>query len=317
MDARMSTYSVKRRAFKAWCVSSVLLGTVLGGPSAHADGSEGEKSDAQGEDKAGDGEMNIVDRCILAHEQAQSLRGSGQLRQAMDALLECAQDSCPAVISKECIGLVSEVKTQTPSVVFRASANGKPVTAVKVYVGDELLAEGLDGKAVPVDPGAQQFRFEAVGFDSVETEVLMAEGEHFRAVDVSFTDAPAGEAKAGGNGTEDAAPASTSRPVPVMTYALGGVSLLAFGSFAYFGLASQSERKKLEDTCAPNCSPDKADKVDQLGLIADVSLAVGAATAIGAVVFYLTRPEEPAEPDMAFGITPLDGGASASAAFRF
>ena len=65
-----------------------------------------------------------------------------------------------------------------PTVVFEAKdAAGAIVFAVKVKMDGDLLAERLQGSALPIDPGEHTFTFEVAGRPSVEKHLMIFEGE--------------------------------------------------------------------------------------------------------------------------------------------
>jgi hypothetical protein len=85
------------------------------------------------------------------------------------------------------------------------------------------------------------------------------------------------------------------RPVPWITYALGGLSLAAIGATTYFGLSAIGEQNEKLDTCAPLCSTAQIREVSRPALAADISLLVAVLAGGGAVYTYWTRPALPAD----------------------
>lgn len=106
-----------------------------------------------------------------------------------------------------------------------------------------------------------------------------------------------------------------SRPVPVMTYVLGGVGLVALGGATGFMLNGMTIRKRLDQNrCSPTCDEADVDRARTSFLAADILGVAGVAALAGAVVFYLTRPEATSRTG-GVAIIPGAGGASLQATF--
>lgn len=106
-----------------------------------------------------------------------------------------------------------------------------------------------------------------------------------------------------------------SRPVPVITYVLGGVGVLALGGATGFMLDGIAVRGRLDDSrCSPACDEADVDRARTSFLVADILGVAGIAAIGGAVVFYLTRPEVNAQTG-SVAIIPSAGGASLRATF--
>ena len=79
-----------------------------------------------------------------------------------------------------------------PSMVLRATdAAGNDLAGVTVTLDGVALPTGLNGRAVPADPGTHTLRFEAAGRPPVDKTVLLAEGEKDRRVSVVIGEASA------------------------------------------------------------------------------------------------------------------------------
>ncbi len=116
--------------------------------------------------------------------------------------------------------------------------------------------------------------------------MLLSAGEKARAVQVVWgTEVPQQPP-----GPEPGQGAS-KRPVPWPVYAAGGVSLVAFGTFALFAANAQGRLDDLDRAgCKPFCDPSDVEKTDRAAVVADVALVVGVATAALAGVLFVTRP---------------------------
>ncbi|HVJ14182.1 MAG TPA: hypothetical protein VM686_02020, partial [Polyangiaceae bacterium] len=96
--------------------------------------------------------------------------------------------------------------------------------------------------------------------------------------------------------------ASSPAPEPSETdlltpaaYGLAGVALAGAAAGVTFGLIGKSDRADLERQCAPSCSQVRVDRVQSMYTLANVSFAVSAVAAGGAIVLYAVRPEQKAE----------------------
>jgi hypothetical protein len=223
-----------------------------------------------------------ADGCVAAYEQAQLLRGRSKLRRAREELLVCAQSACPKFIATDCTQWLSEVDANTPTVVISArDESGQEITAVRVKADGEHLLDGLDGKAVPLDPGPHVFRFERGALRPVEKTYVIHEGERNRAITVELrgdsdmlavrsTGSPAAAPVV----RDDAQAAGRARWALV----LGALGAVGVGSFAYFGLTGHSDVEQMRSQCAPACAQSDVDAAKTKLLIADGSLGLGIAS---------------------------------------
>jgi hypothetical protein len=238
---------------------------------------------------------SVTRACLVAYEEGQRLRNRNALRAARQHLIACSRERCPDEIAHDCDRWRAEVEQSLPSVVVVAQGpRGEEVTDVRVTFDGELLAVGLDGTALVVDPGAHVLRYERHGFPPVEERIVVRTGEKNRRLLVRF----AAEGDSG-----------PVRPVPVSVYVFGGIGAAALASFTIFAVKGTVTKGELED-CRPHCPTDEVSALTTEYLVADVSLGVALASLAAATVLYLTRPEEP--PRAAGGHAPelrLDVGA--------
>jgi hypothetical protein len=220
--------------------------------------------------------------CVQAYESSQVLRREARLLEARKALQLCTREDCPGLVRNDCGNWLGEVERALPSVIVQATGDGQQLTDVTVTMDGDIVKNGLDGKAIDVDPGTHKFRYEASGFPPIETTVVVSEGEHYRPLIVAFRRpfvAPV--------------PVRTQRPVPLAVWILGGASVLAAGSFAAWAIAGNQRKTELERQCAPFCSSSDVDGVQHRYLAADISLGVGVVALGAASLLYVTRPEVP------------------------
>jgi hypothetical protein len=256
--------------------------------------------------------------CVRAVDHAQVARLDGKLRDARAGFTTCARVVCPAAIREDCTRWLGEVDASLPSVVFDAVwADGRDVTGMRVLLDGEPLAGAEGGRAIPIDPGAHTFRFEVPGAAPVETHNVIREGEKNRVLHVSLTTSapppppapaapvPAPEPTPAPTPVpaamwhdlkpDDARPASATRaPVPAPAYAAGGIALLGFGGFAYFGLAGTGQLDSLRSTCGHSCNPSDVNSARSEILVGDILAFVALAATGVATWFVLTRPHVPA-----------------------
>jgi hypothetical protein len=268
--------------------------------------------------------------CIGQHESAQTFRRTGKLLEARDAAVVCAREECPAVVRTDCADWMESVGRTIPTLVIRAKVDDRDLLDVNVLVDGKLVKSHLDGTPFELNPGAHKLRFEHANLDPIEQEILVLEGEKNRVLSVNF--AKVGPALAQPIPTpaarEEPTTVETYRPIPVLTYVLGGVALAGAGGFAAFALSGQSEKKSLESSCRPICTDEELEPVRTRFMLADASLGIAVVSAVASGVLYFTRPTKPvpmalqgkaarsASP-FAFGIAPTRAGAQFSMGAEF
>lgn len=234
--------------------------------------------------------------CLDAYEKAQRVRQENKLRESKKQLAVCARDACPASIRKDCGRWLDEVEQAMPSVILRATdANGGDLRDVSVTMDGETIASSITGTSISVDPGPHKFTFTPSGGSPVVVDAVIAEGEKRRTVAMQAPATTAARQPATRPLDQDfgTKPAS-ERPVPILTYVLGGVGIVSLGGFGFFALRGSSTRSDL-DSCKPFCAQDDIDSSKQNYLIGDVFLGVSIVALAGAVILYVTRPERPAQ----------------------
>ncbi|MBX3219147.1 MAG: hypothetical protein KF795_01430 [Labilithrix sp.] len=220
--------------------------------------------------------------CIAAFDQGQRARSDRQLRRAEAELLVCTQETCPAVLRADCAGVLRSVQAAVPTIVLAADdGEGHDLTDVTVHVGAERVAEGLDGRAIELDPGTHDFRFERRGGAPVTVHVVLREGEKNRVVRASF-------AKAAASVTPPSLPAGDAEERaakrPMAGYLVpAGLAALGVAAFAVAGVSRLSFDSDVDDMrsrCAPECTQAERADLSSTLVTANVALGVG----IGAIV---------------------------------
>jgi hypothetical protein len=107
--------------------------------------------------------------------------------------------------------------------------------------------------------------------------------------------------------------------VPVMTYVLGGLSVVGFGTFGTLRIIANSDFDTLKKGCAPSCPESDVSNLKQKFLFSNVALGVGAGAAVGAALWYvLDAPNAGVEAGAAhLSIEPARSGAMATARGTF
>jgi hypothetical protein len=226
--------------------------------------------------------------CAAGFEQAQVSKSQGRLKDARQALLQCAQMTCSRVVQEQCAAWLDDVEKQIPSVVVQATADGEDRSDVAITI-DGSAVDDAPGKAIQLDPGEHTFVFSYGQRPPIKKKIILNDGEKLRPIAINF-DTP----KASGSGSTSTAAAPTlkhyERPVPAVSYVLAGLAVVGGGAFTYLGLSAKARRDELERDCSPDCSADDVKDLETRSVAANISLAVGGAALGGALISYLLRP---------------------------
>ncbi|HEY8079552.1 MAG TPA: hypothetical protein VIF62_35725 [Labilithrix sp.] len=226
--------------------------------------------------------------CATAADQAQSLRDDGKYRRAREQMIVCARDVCPGPIKRDCLDWLRQLDELAPTVVFAAKEGDKDLADVKVSMDGIPIVDHLDGKPVAVDLGKHTFKFEHGG-QAQTSDVVIGAGQKGRNIAVVFGAAapttgtpppPGGETGGDKGGGGSLVPA----------FIVGGIGVVALGSFAFFGLSGKSDVDDLQG-CKPHCTQDQVDSARTKLIVADISLGVGVAAAVIATVLVVLRPK--------------------------
>ncbi len=269
--------------------------------------------------------------CITANESAGKLQADKKLRQAREQAAMCAAEACPTELHDTCRQRVADLNKSIPTIVFHAkNANGGDLTAVKVSMDGQVLAERLEGTAISVDPGQHTFRFETVGQSPIEQTLLVQEGEKDRAVSVAFGEGPAPAsppvAPAPATGTTSSAPSQPSAPFEepqeapndghtqrTIGLVVGGVGAASVIAGAVFGGLSMSAHSSYEQNCgssigapAGECNAQgvsgQSDAATKGTLSTVFLVGGGVALAAGAVLFFTAPKATPASVQVGAGL---------------
>lgn len=217
-----------------------------------------------------------VAQCYDAHETGQLQRKRGELRKARASFAACGQTSCPSIVQHDCVAWAAELVTQQPSIVIAVVRNdGTDVLGASVSIDGAPVT--VDGRTLDVDPGVHRMRVEVPGEPPLEQRFAVREGERSRRVAVVVASKEQRHSRL--------AP-------PMISYVLGGVSVLALASFGTFAWAGKSRENELARTCVDRCSDDDVAGVRTSFVIADLSLGVAAIAAGAAILTWVFAPNQ-------------------------
>lgn len=227
--------------------------------------------------------------CFDQHERGQELRQAGKLLESRAAFGRCASAHCPAAVQHDCQAWSTELDTELPSVMFRVSVSGQPRADARVEIDGHWRQEA-PARPVKLDPGLHELHVSAPSASPLYRQLELRAGarEHL-ALNLS-------------------ALPRRSRPVPTLSWLLGGVGLAGTAGFVAFGLSSRALEEELEQQCSPVCSEESIDRVRQRSIIANVSLGVGVSSLAAAGALYLLgSSDKPEEAGLKVGVAPVRG----------
>jgi hypothetical protein len=265
------------------------------------------------------------DQCIDADTQAQSLRRSGKLLGARDALRVCVDQGCPKLVSEDCTKRLDDLESAIPSITFAAKDGaGRDLSAVAVTIDQKPFADHLDGTTIDLDPGQHTFFFKAPDLPGTTVTLLIQSGDRGRRETItlgSLPSTPAGappaqvqpaavpgaaaaaqpasaEAQPSSAGTvaeASAGPSSTRKTLAWVGIGVGAAGLVVGGIAA--GLASGKKSSIDGDpNCQGNhCAPSESDLVnsyDQLRTVSSIGFIAGGVLAATGVTLLLTAPRQ-------------------------
>ncbi len=116
--------------------------------------------------------------CLVAADNAQTLRQQHKPLAAREPLRVCVRDLCPAAIVKDCTTWFDENTGLVPTIQLVAKdGRGVELLAVKVSMDGTVLAQRLDGKMLEVEVGEHVFVFESADGTKVEKRIAVYEGQ--------------------------------------------------------------------------------------------------------------------------------------------
>lgn len=251
--------------------------------------------------------------CLAASDTSLKLGNQHKLRAERAQLLVCAAATCPADIRKECLRRVDEVNAQIPTVVFSArNRSGADLSAVRVTMDGEVLADRLEGTALSIDPGEHRFTFEVSGQPDVTKTFVIVEGQKDRREQIVF-DPPATPVEKPPPNAEPVPPATpvpaggtgTQKTLALVTGALG-IAGVAIGATA--GLIAIGKKNDAQATCPDECATQQGvndwNDAKTVANISTVGFIVGGVGLAGAAALWFTAPSSGDEPKAQVGLGP-------------
>lgn len=202
--------------------------------------------------------------CATRAEEGQELRDRGKLQEARASFIACAEATCPALVARACTGFLSEVLTRIPSLVVGVrDPHGADLDGPSIFLDGKLQTQP-GYAALALDPGPHLLRIEHEGYAPWQEHIVLREAEKNRRVDVTLVPlTPAPQKR------------HRRRDPPLPLYTAGGVSILGFATFGFFGARGLSHYRDA-DTCSPRCPESDVSRVQTEFLVADIGLVVGA-----------------------------------------
>jgi hypothetical protein len=241
--------------------------------------------------------------CEASFNDTQTLRKSGKLIESREAATTCARE-CPSFASQPCVEWLSQIDASVPSVVLKSASEGD--SSGNVYIDDKRIAQGLEGRAIDLNPGRHSFRFEPSNPDGngkagqgIQTAtLLLVEGEKRRIVNLVLAE-PSSKAKAIGlpkeSTVKEAATNERGERMSPLVWAMGGTTVVGLAVGASFGILAANRASVVRDNC-PNrsCPPafhDALSSMQTSGTIATVAFVVaGVSLTVGVLGLLLNGP---------------------------
>jgi hypothetical protein len=231
-------------------------------------------------------------QCLAASDASLKAGNEHKLLDERRQLLICAASTCPGEIRKECARRVEEVNASIPTLVFQAKdPTGADLSAVKVTMDGNVLAEQLDGSALPVDPGEHAFTFETAGQPTIEKQLIVHEGEKERREAIQFG-APV---EVDVNHPTETVPSGGHKTQKIVAVVVAGVGVAGLGVGGTFGVMAMSRRDHAKTVC-PDACEDAAGQhawkdAKTAGTISTAGfIAGGVLLATGAVLWFTAGP---------------------------
>ena len=168
------------------------------------------------------------------------------------------------------------------------------------------MVERLNERAVELDPGEYDFRFETAEGSVVVQHALIQAGNKDRLLQVEFAplarshpprskSAATPRAAAAAHGptqAETAATPSGSASQPrILPWALLAVGTASIGAGAALSFSGHSDEVELRDLCSPHCTDAQVAPVHSKYLLSNISFGVGLVSLSAAAYFFLRHSD--------------------------
>ncbi len=250
--------------------------------------------------------------CLAASEASVKAGNRHSLRAQRSQLLMCSASSCPADIRQECVHRVDDVNGAIPTIIFDAKdADGRDLSAVRVSMDGEVLAERLEGSALSIDPGEHRFVFETPGQPAIEKRLLIREAQKERRELISFGVLKRSSAAGAAPGVQGVATPATEPGLPTQkTVALlvGGAGAVGLIVGTVLGLQSKSKHDEAARLgCTGSTCPDEnaaavSRSARSTGNGSTAAFVIGAVgLASGAALWFTARPTNASQAQLGLG----------------
>ena len=195
----------------------------------------------------------------------------------------------------ECIHRMGEFNAALPTIVFTVKARaGQELSAVKVTMDGEVVADHLDGSAFTLDPGSHQFTFEVAGQPPATDTIILHEGEKGRRETVvvgtaalPLTQSTATTAAGGGSGFR------------TLGLVVGGAGVVGLATGGIFGAMASSSWSTARSECPSHtgCTAQAIrdhDSASTLATVSTVGFIAGGILLAAGLTFYFTAPKDDA-----------------------
>lgn len=244
--------------------------------------------------------------CVAANEAALKAGNEHRLRADRNQLLVCASATCPTDIRMECVRRVGEVNAAIPTIIFDVKdAAGNDLTAVKVTMDQEVLAERVEGIALSIDPGEHNFVFETAGQPTLTKRFVIREAQKGRRETIRFgtpTTAPSltlTQQPTGAQSPPDNPPVTLARQglgtQKILALVVGGIGVVGLGVGTAAGVLALSQKSDAQGLCPSTSCPTQAgvnkwSDAASTGNVSTIGLIVGGVTLAGGAVLWFTGP---------------------------
>lgn len=259
--------------------------------------------------------------CLAASDASLASGNQHKLRAERSQLLMCAAASCPSDIRKECVRRVDEVNTQIPTIVFEVKdSSGGDLSAVKVTMDAEVLAQRLEGTALSIDPGEHNFTFETAGEPPVTKRFVIQQAQKDRRELISLgtpiaatspipTSRPTDVQPLASPQGKEAPPAHREgmRAQKILALIAGGIGVVGLGVGTAFGVAAMTKKSDAESVCASDpcgtqAGANKWSDAGSAGNISTIAFIVGGVGVVGGAVLWFTAPRTSGGPSTQVGV---------------
>jgi hypothetical protein len=237
-----------------------------------------------------DTSTEAVERCVADHESARLSRVREDWLQARSAMTRCSNDGCPLALRSDCRAWLEELTRLLPTLLIVVERDDDRSQPLGLELDGEPLSLPEPLGPIEVLPGNHRLRATLPPHAPIEQEIVLEKGAKNQVVRVRFVREPERAVLPPAAPVPPSLTAPSSRPVPALSYWLGGGALLAFGTSGVLLGSALSARSSARETCAPNCSTKTRDSIDARLLAADVVGAAGVALAGAALFTFITRP---------------------------